>query len=221
MYLDNKRPRWDLIGFPPALPVDTVYTFETPVNTSACSWYHSWGWGLKYPNTYTAAALNNDAVNKLRTRAISFLVGGNDICNEMYNYTTNCDDGGLSTSCGSMWQGPERRARSVAYYQHIRHYYGDDSRLPFAHSIVDGVGHSSTGLLTSTIGQAYAFTWLPPSNDDDDDDINSGDDDDGDVDMLMVGGAALGVSVVVVAAVMCVIRNPKKKVSSPANMRFM
>ncbi len=139
LYLDNQRP---IQG--------TVDQFRVPAN--GCSGYNDWRYGLEnlyaYPDRIGA-----DSIRQMfKKRQVIYLLGGND---------TDPNSSSLDQSCQAELQGSYRLERGTAYFNYLKHYYGDEITQIQKMDTVPGVGHDNYLMFSSAIGRYYLFMSDP------------------------------------------------------------
>ena len=139
LYLDNQRP---IQG--------TVDQFRVPAN--GCSGYNDWRYGLEnlytYPDRFGA-----DSIRQMfKKRQVIYLLGGND---------TDPYSSSLDQSCQAELQGNYRLERGTAYFNYLKHYYGDEITQTQKIDTVPDVGHDNYLMFSSAEGRYYLFMSDP------------------------------------------------------------
>jgi hypothetical protein len=117
--------------------------FAVPSPVADCADYDDWHYGLQNRNTYANALPASSIQQNLVRRDVTVLLGSAD--------TLTAD---LDVSCGANLQGARRYPRGLTLMDYMNAVYPGH-----AHKLVTviGVGHSSSGMFTSTNGRRALF----------------------------------------------------------------
>lgn len=129
----------------------TVDQFAIP---TGCGGYDYYKYGLVSRNAYMNKLPASELISRYLPRHVSYLVGSAD--------TLTTDD--LDITCQGNVQGLNRYVRGLAYANHINKYFPNNNH---SSGVVEGVGHSSSGMWTSAVGKAAIFpdpSTIPPTN---------------------------------------------------------
>ncbi|MFZ1546676.1 MAG: Ig-like domain-containing protein [Candidatus Nitrotoga sp.] len=123
----------------------SLIDFAIPVLTS-CNYWNEWGYGLIDPNTYikNSSLTDQQIIAQYTGRRLTYLLGDAD---------TSAD--GMDTTCSANLQGINRYERGTAYSNYIQAYY---PTAKHTRSVVPGVGHSGSKMLTSSQGVEALYT---------------------------------------------------------------
>lgn len=127
-------------------PITGSFTnFAIPVSTS-CNYWNEWGYGLVDPNTYikNSSLTVNQIIDQYIGRRLTYLLGDADISSD-----------GLDITCKAYLQGINRYERGTAYSNYIQAYFPTTKHT---RSVVPGVGHSGSQMLTSSQGVEALYT---------------------------------------------------------------
>jgi hypothetical protein len=121
----------------------TGRAFGVPTSVSECADYDDWHYGLQNRNTYANGLTATAIQQQLVQRDVTVLLGTAD--------TLTAD---LDVSCGANLQGARRYPRGLTLIDYM------NAAFPgHRHTLVtvNGVGHSRTGMFTSTNGRRVLF----------------------------------------------------------------
>jgi hypothetical protein len=127
LYLNRYRP-----------VTGTVDEFAIP---SGCRDYDEYKYGLDARNRYMSTISAAAVISQYPQRHVTYLVGADDI--------SRTND--LDTSCEGEAQGYTRYERGVAYSNYIEQYFSSNHH---SLGVVQGVGHDSYGMSSSSAGRA-------------------------------------------------------------------
>lgn len=164
VYLSPARPvTRDLCCRNDTIKNTTDWTFRVP--TVECA-YDAYGYGLStgpFPPYVARSHVSTEAaLAAYGRRAVAYVAGESDVCNSHHPPfgPLDCiqDDAGLDDSCEAMAQGPCRMARTYAFANFVRDYYGNES----SHTLVSvpGAGHNGCAIFQSA---AFAQAAFPPA----------------------------------------------------------
>jgi len=160
-YVTSSRPAlsspWTCGGFCDNTTIkQRHWSFAPPSKAAAaeCPKFDAYGYGLGggHLPPYLAARGVDAMREAYGKRAVTYLSGESDVCDQPFqsqaNCTPGCDpyDGGLDTSCEAYLQGDCRMMRAHAFAQHVQAAYAHEPL--FAHKLmsVPGVGHSGCAM---------------------------------------------------------------------------
>ena len=115
--------------------------------------YNRWGYGTERlysvhkRNHVTAKAMEQ----QYRNAHVSYMVGSRD---------NNVNDSSLAKGLAAMLQGKHRLDRAIIYHKYLQIYFSRDIVKQHKLYIVDGVGHSSKGLMNSKKGYEVFFNKI-------------------------------------------------------------
>jgi len=119
--------------------------FRTP-ETDDLSYDH-WGYGLK--KLYSFHRRHNVTAQKMTQRypglKIRYLVGSEDVQQSST----------LDKNKEAMLQGLNRKERAVTYYNHLKNHFGNNIKQSQDFYIIESVGHSAQGLISSERGREF------------------------------------------------------------------
>jgi len=130
-YLNEQRP---LTG--------STTSFAIPDSTS-CTSYNNWGYGLENPNSYVGIVSSSQLITQYLSRTVTYLLGDADILTD-----------GMDITCYANYQGANRFERGVAYFNFINYFFPENIHTKL---IVPGVGHSGASMINSTQGISVIF----------------------------------------------------------------
>lgn len=133
--------------------VATLYDFGT-VCTENPAAFNDWPWGLSMPvrdgtpvYPYPTMVGATQIQNQFGARDVHYLIGEGDLL-ESYE------------QCPERVQGQDTLAKTLLYFWHLEQYYGTAHLNHHLHVIPD-IGHSGLREMTSPIGLAVIFGWIP------------------------------------------------------------
>ena len=129
-------------GFVPAVPADAP-AFRSLRDGRGCTIYDQWPYGFKNRTGYVAALSDSQLTQQLVSRAVTYLLGEDDIL----------PLSGFDGSCAAMAQGPTRQARGQAYAKYINERLGAHHQVV----VVTGCGHNGRCIYTSEPWLRIAF----------------------------------------------------------------
>jgi hypothetical protein len=136
VYLDNRRP-----------VKGARNKFLIP-DTSGCSWYNKYKYGLEELNLYAFET----GVEKIRTqflqREVVYLLGSND---------TDTKDPQLDTTCAAQLQGINRLERGRLFFGYLKNYAGKKAKFNHKIFIVNNVGHNHNKMINSKEAARFLF----------------------------------------------------------------
>lgn len=133
-YLNNNRP---VSG--------SLTSFAVPDSTG-CSSYNNWGYGLLKPNIYVSSLTSTQITEQYIARKVTYLLGDAD---------TSTD--GMDVTCYANFQGTNRFKRGTAHFNFMNKYFSGHKHTK---SVVPGVGHSGSKMFKSSQGVAALFPAL-------------------------------------------------------------
>ncbi|MFZ6023234.1 MAG: hypothetical protein ACOYVG_02125 [Bacteroidota bacterium] len=136
VYLDNRRP-----------VKGEENEFLIP-DTSGCSKYNEYKYGLEGLNLYASETGVEKIRNQFLQRDVVYLLGGND---------TDTKDPQLDTTCAAQLQGINRLERGRLFYEYLKNYAGKKVRFNHKIFIVNNVGHDHNKMINSK--QAARFLY--------------------------------------------------------------
>lgn len=194
LYLDHNRPAPNCIPLRDTGSSWTCTSFGVPdVTTTNCSDFDQYKLGLtgvgNYSSYFTRSSFDSSPVGlRLRSSAylckqVSFIVGGEDVCNcrvtgytndaHCLNHTRGCKPSfydhccdtypdavktnSLDVECGAMLQGSNRLQRGLNYVGYLSQY-GTQHRTVRA-SVVPGMGHDANNLYYSAAFRAAVLSF--------------------------------------------------------------
>ena len=117
--------------------------FEMYSEAAACPGYNTYRYGLDGLEGY-AAITGADAIRaEYPKRDMTYLYGDLD----------NLQDSDLDKTCGAQAQGPNRRERSLAYWNYITSQFGATHKLV----VVPRCGHNAACMFTASAGAKVLF----------------------------------------------------------------
>ena len=121
-----------------------------PFDAQACPEANQWKYGPENLPAYVGIRTVEELERAYVRRGVTYLVGTLD---------NDPQHPALDRSCAAAAQGQHRYARGHAYYAYLRRRHGGE----LAHRIADveGVGHDSSGIFTSSVGLDALFGEHP------------------------------------------------------------
>ncbi len=108
-----------------------------------CYSYNKYHYGLSSKNSYMNATGNTKIRSNYPTRDVHYFIGDEDT-----------GSSSLDTSCAAMAEGEQRYQRSMIYIDFMDKYYPNHVH---AHTVIEGIGHSSSKLYGSEEAQCVLF----------------------------------------------------------------
>ena len=121
------------------------FSAERPASVEGCVRYNHWKYGWDEAPPYAREKSPEAYEKAYAARDVVYLLGADD---------TDPRHPALDRSCGARAEGPQRRARGMAYFEHIK------ARNPGTRQqlrVIPGVGHEGDRMLTSACGLAALF----------------------------------------------------------------
>ena len=129
----------------------TVDQFAVP-DAMDCPDYNEYKYGLDDLYTYMSVAGAEQIRAQYRQRQVVYLLGSED---------NDPNSSSLAKGCAAMLQGEQRLERGTIFYNYLHYYYGSDSIAGHQKSIIEGVGHSHSGMFASECGMHHILGYNP------------------------------------------------------------